>query len=499
MRAALTFLVLATSAVGTHAQQREATPFEFENSCFVTQADLATPGGKRGAYSAERIILDWYVWGGDAVADRWHPHLERFGHECFNRKDKGRCGLSYDKKMFSALTTGIRNQDVGPGGIVYEYFQQKPPTEAIRFAARGVGLCFGADNPALSEIDWGQVNYPFAVCNDRAYMTTVLWRRAAGNEKNIKAMDAPYRESRAWGYVVNGMGLPPEVAESASCLAAPNIMHKALAHTAGVFAEDATRQENRRIAAERFANRPVAERIAGLNGCQIAYSLVFNGINAPEGRVVGRVPDGAISWALDYEKANLADEPCPPMPEVLSTWVQQQPLERFEPVQDPYAAFRARKGPSFGNDTAAWASFARIWMSRYETRQAGFAPIAPSSNPGSWCDAVLYYARSNAMGPALNADNGASAFQTLARLGYGNDAEAGICQFAPVSIFPAAKQAWTAHMNRQQQAAQRAAAPKPVAPTNLPQQNYLWKSAPTTRCYWAGDTKQGQRQVCFTN
>ena len=235
--------------------------------------------------------------------------------------------------------------------------------------------------------------------------------------------------------------------------------------------------------------RTDAERFGGLNGCQIAYSLVFQGINSKQG-TVGKVPDDAIGWALDYEQANLRGKACPPMPQALSDWTQKQPMATFQAEPDPYTSYRSRRGPAFGNTFNDWRGFAEVWMSRYSTQRAS----------NSDCSAVLYYARTNALGPVMNADNGPSAFQTLARLGYTADAEGGICEFVPVSIFSQARNTYYAEEARKREAyAAEMRRRQPVEPATLPRQNYLWKNTPTTRCYWAGDTKHGQKQVCFTN
>lgn len=239
--------------------------------------------------------------------------------------------------------------------------------------------------------------------------------------------------------------------------------------------------------------RTDAERFGGLNGCQIAYSLVFQGINSKQG-TVGKVPDGAIGWALDYEQANLSGKACPPMPQALSDWTQKQPMATFRAEPDPYTSYRSRKGPAFGNTFDDWLGFAEVWMSRYNTQRAA------SGGANSDCSAVLYYARSNALGPVMNADNGPSAFQTLARLGYTPEAESAICEYAPASIIPQARSTYYAEEARKRDAyAAEMRRRQPIQPSTLPRQNYLWKNAPTTRCYWAGDTKQGQKQVCFTN
>ena len=498
--AAFAVFALTTDA---SAQTRQATPIEVQPNCMVKQETIATPGGQKFEYLSERIILDWYTWGGYAAQYAWRPNLSNFGKECFNRKEKGKCGLPYDKTMYKALTDGISNASLLPGGIIYEYFQKPPPAEAINFAAQSIGQCFGSDSPSLEAIGWQRVDYPFGVCAFQSRRVQTSWIGAYKPEK-VKKIRPDHRATRNWSIAIKNMRLSEEDASQLICGAAPSILSAALEDSAASYYEDLEILEERRLAKERFDNRPVEERIAGLNGCQIAYSLVFNGINASES-TVGRVPDAAISWALNYEKANLAGEDCPTMPDVLSEWVQQQPLTKFEPVSDPYTEFRSRKGPSFGKDFASWSTFAKIWMSRYDTRTASTKPINSRRGTGSHCDAVLYYARSNERGTPQNADNGPSAFQTLARLGYSAEASAAMCQYAPSAIFAAAESAWNAKTYKEEQEIQAAARAQAEldarlsASQNSVQGSYLWKNAPTTRCYWSGETKNAQKSVCFTN
>jgi hypothetical protein len=182
------------------------------------------------------------------------------------------------------------------------------------------------------------------------------------------------------------------------------------------------------------------------------------------------------------------------IPQALSNWVQKQPMATFQAEPDPYDSFRARNGAGYRASYQDWLNFTKIWMSRYETQ------IARTERAGGDCDAVLYYARSGALS-AANADNGPSAFATLARLDYTSDAETAMCQFAPVSIFDSARAAYNAEETRKrEQVEMEMRLQNPIKPADLPRQNYLWKNTPTTRCYITGYSQSGLAyESCFTN
>lgn len=493
---AFLWLAIAGAAVA-QAQQQDWSPFEEDPTCLVSRNQFTKPDARNGAASAQGMILQWYVWG-DAFARNLHGQdLHRFV-ECFQSFEGAPdCGLPRNAAVGEVLWGVLNGRKVQPGDAADVYFSNPPPADAIRFAAGGVGRCFGKDSQALTlqELGLVRVDTPMEACMGVIKKIHAPWTNAAPYQIDREFAKRP--EVRAWVTVVGNLVASNAMAPSRqvqACSIAPTslagILGGAVEKTRSDAAQRMSQAEATRL---RLTNRTDAERFAGLNGCQIAYSLVLQGINSRQG-TVGKVPDTAIGWALDYEKANLSGKACPPMPLALSAWTQKQPMATFQASPDPYTAFRAGKGPAFGETLEDWRSFASTWMSRYPTQRV------PSGKAHSDCAAVLYYARSRAMGPVTNADNGPSAFQTLARLGYTAEAETAMCEHVPVSMLARARGAYDAEEARKRDAyAAEMRRQQPVVPSTLPRQNYLWKNAPTTRCYWAGDTKSGQRQVCFTN
>ena len=486
----------AASGAFGQVTQNEWTPWEEDPSCFVSETHFTTPDAKQLRPSAESMILRWYVWGDAFITNVDYRDLYDFS-TCFAYED---CGLPKDPDIGNRLVSVFNSQGrerISADEPLAKYFSQPPPPEAIKFAARGVGRCFGAatENYTLEQLGFSRIDTPADVCLSVAVAINAGGPRSSkwSSQRNMDIQRYP--GVKAWLRAINTL-IQERAAQPSRqvevCTYAPEgvapILTGAAETTRAANQAAQTTAEAERI---RLTNRTDEERFGGLNGCQIAYSLVFQGINSKTG-TVGAVPDEAISWALAYEKANLAGEACPVMPTALSDWVQQQPMATFQAEPDPYASFRMRTGPSFGNDYDDWDFFAKTWMLRYETQPAA------ANRTGSDCDAVLYYARSDRFRPS-NEDNAISAFATLARLSYKSEASRAMCGYAPVSMIPAARDYYDREVARQREAYEAEMRSRRPAVPAQPQQNYLWKSAPTTRCYWSGDSKYGQKNVCFTN
>tara|TARA_B100001179_G_scaffold232589_1_gene226128 strand:+ start:997 stop:2076 length:1080 start_codon:yes stop_codon:yes gene_type:complete len=74
--------------------------------------------------------------------------------------------------------------------------------------------------------------------------------------------------------------------------------------------------------------------------CKAKYQDIFDRIGTKDPNV-RRVSDAEISWALDYEKAVNAGEPCPPMPAAVRATAPQaavapRPAAQVQPRQDPF-------------------------------------------------------------------------------------------------------------------------------------------------------------------
>ena len=484
-------------AATAEVAQRDWTPWEEDPTCLVSENYFTTPDARNRMTTAQGMILQWYVWGDAFFSNVNRSDLQEFS-ECFMQFDGAPdCGLPKNSAVKEIIVGRQNGKAFVPGDAADIYFSAPPPPEAIKFAARGVGRCFGKDSEgfSLEELGLVRVDTPVDACNETSLKIQSPFRQAPPYEIDNGFAQIP--AVAAWGRIVSNLIGYNSVAPSKPvevCSVAPTQLAEILGWMAidvkALADKAAAEAEAERI---RLTNRTDEERFGSLNGCQIAYSLVYQGINARD-KTVGIVPDEAIGWALNYEDANLNGKACPVMPPVLSDWVQEQPMATFQAEPDPYTSFRTRNGAGYQASYQDWLNFAKIWMSRYDTR------IASTDRAGGDCDAVLYYARSNAFS-ADNADNGPSAFATLVRLDYGAEAETAMCQFAPVSIFERARAAYNAEETRKREQAEKdMRLQNPVKPADLPRQNYLWKNTPTTRCYITGYSQSGlANESCFTN
>lgn len=494
--AAFCFFFIAGAATA-EVSQREWTPWEEDPTCLVSENYFTTPDAKNRMATAQGMILQWYVWGDAFFSNVSRSDLQAFS-ECFMEfAGAPDCGLPKNSAIKDIIVGLQRGREFVPGDVAHIYFSAPPPPEAIKFAARGVGRCFGNDSEgfSLEELGLVRVDTPVEACNETSLKIQSPFMQVPPYEIDRGFAQIP--AVAAWSRIVSNLIGYKAVAPSKPvevCSVAPkqlaDILGGMAVHTKVIADKAAAESEAERV---RLTNRTDEERFGGLNGCQIAYSLVYQGINARE-KTVGIVPDEALGWAFDYEDANLNGKACPVIPQGLSDWVQKQPMATFQAEPDPYTSFRARNGAGYRASYEDWLNFAKIWMSRYDTQ------IARTDRAGGDCDAVLYYARSDVFS-AANEDNGPSAFATLVRLDYGADAETAMCQFAPVSIFESARAAYNAEETRKREQVEREMRlQNPINPANLPRQNYLWKNTPSTRCYVTGYSQSGlANQSCFTN
>ncbi len=424
-------------------------------------------------FTRSGIILTWYIHGATPFPDANPDAVLPFA-DCFDVSIPIDCGIPKNAAMTTTLRGPDGPQALQPGGALYNYFEAAPPPPAaIAYAGQNIGTCFGDDNIYVDLYrSFDQGEFDVEVC--RRLSDRMLEHLDAEG----MSLNPEFLRQIEWGIMFGQTWF-----ESDTCPFYPK------------YGGDLVKKYRAEIAAERTKAARDA-KFAGLNGCQIAYGYVFHGINATSG-ITRRVPDGAISWALDYEQANLDNEDCPVMPQVLSEWVMEQPLEIFQPAPDPYTALRRRTRPVFGNDHAAWTYFAKAWMERYELVDAS-----------KQCQDVKDYVFGT-NGNNLSPNSAEAAFRRLMYLAEKAPerrvATPAICAFTPDYVWPKVQQYHAAQVAdraaaerqrkineaRTQQSIDRWAPP--------PQQNYLWTNAPTTRCYRAGDTKYGSRQVCFTN
>ncbi|MAP94911.1 MAG: hypothetical protein CMK07_08170 [Ponticaulis sp.] len=308
---------------------------------------LLRDGRAYGNEAITKATMNWYYAGPDSL---WRDDYSRetLGDCLYD----GSCGLKKNRRLANQIekksTYEWSNKEVDR---FYDYFDQEPPASIINLATDGIGRCFGAHpgQRSMAEAGFVQADLSPEACefiedNPNRF-------QASGFSAFFRFYD-PEKSCGA------GTWVPARVAEKL-----PELMGDAY---------EALRLEAE--AAERFANRSVEVRTQGLNGCQIAYGLIMGGINNSS---VSRIPDEGITWALQYEKARIQDETCPLMPVELSNWVQAQPLETFEPAQDPFEFYRTNMPAKTAYDS--WPNYVRTVMKHYESPTNPHEPVPESA------------------------------------------------------------------------------------------------------------------------
>lgn len=328
----------------------------------------------------------------------------------------------------------------------------------------------------MDELDLVRVEYPTRFCQD-----LIRNRSLSRSGLSPKERDQLDGWIKTYAQFSNTLARQNMTADPDQCLVVPRAI---VGQLEARKAEEMKQKMAEIVEIMRHSRRSVEERIAGLNGCQIAYTLIYTGLNNSSGE---RVPDEGVSWALQYEKANLNNLECPDMPTNLSAWVQRQPLETFEVAPDPYTVFRNTARPPTNMDWG-WENYTRTWMSRYNTVDAS-----------QECDAIRYYIGIGYIGDRRRrseADTPLNAFYDLFQVRGDERAKRIKCKVTPSSILPDVRAEWA---ERAKQIAINSAppAPEPPNPFKRPDsgmKNYLWPRVPTTRCY-----RSGGRETCFTN
>ncbi|MBY9066864.1 hypothetical protein K1X12_08125 [Hyphomonas sp. WL0036] len=336
--------IAAAGAAGAQPKTFEPTP-----DCMIAADYVAprfshsVPGmlWRDGDFTIEGAILSWYLGGPQAIFEADDFNLVLWD-DCFDPKSKVTCpGIRKDKAIAKAFNRPYGKLTKGDRKAIEAYFSAPPPDAAIRFAAQGIGRCFGSHPAQGTMEELGLRRGPFegALCGAAI----------------MNAPDLPGAPTfSGWDYAQDEHNANRAYGEGGRCTFIPEYaIAAAEARMAELTADTAARE-----------SRTVEQRIAGLNGCQIAYGLVSMGLGGQRGGV-SRVPDEGIDWALKYEQSVIDNEVCPIMPKPLSDWVQAQPLEKFEAAEDPFTGFMRRKP---GTSTYAdWAYYIGRVAAHYET------------------------------------------------------------------------------------------------------------------------------------
>ncbi|WP_370335951.1 hypothetical protein [Parvularcula marina] len=530
----LSYSALA-AAFATTAQaqtvQRDWTPYEQTKQCMISE-NFFNPVTRRDGStfwhipddSAATTILKWHISGDQFLNEVHFTRRERFA-ACFNGARE--CGLPINNDIAWELD----QLDLPGNGVSTAYFKNPPPKSAVRYAMATVGDCFGAagEGVYLDELGLTEASLPVDICYRAGQ--TMFFSGERYRDEAPAMTDAQITKYGEWGalayYLINQVQNKPdnpEVCGVAPVELMPSFMsfyddngyallegpeyiaaQEAEAKAAAKAAAEKQARENaylRESKRKRLLARNDYERFGTLDGCQIAYSYIFGGINRDKmSFIVDPVPDSAIGWALKFEQTQAAAQDCPAMPQELGDWMAKQDPKLFE-AYGAEEEFRNTK-PNIWNENE-WKAFVERWMWRDQT-------FAESYAQGGNCQAAIWYSRNIAHD--WNSFNQAELdFVGLARVfeRWGAPDRA-LCAAIPPDVLPLARKTWERQYNqvmrekaRQQaewdEANRREAARR--AEINAAYDELLnWKppysKQTEMRCYNVEETKYGTRQRCF--
>ncbi|WP_340692674.1 hypothetical protein [Hyphomonas sp.] len=427
-------------------------------------------------YSHPLFIWYWYAYGFSEVREfpNWVNQQDRFA-ECFEGKSKGKCGFKPNGSIRKALAKNRTDGfDKKP---LKNLFQESPPPEAIAYAMKSLGTCFG-DAPALPTLDQlGLVSGEFDMGACMQLATRITYD-SENLSRELAAHDG-------WGIALFEYMTKPGVSSPGkACRVVPK---------AGLPSIDAI-LESRKQEQVAYDNRTIAQRVAGLDAFDITYSLVYRTISHDHA-ATRPLPEGAYEWAVDYG-AKVADGyPEPAIPDAVQQWAVEQPLDSFEAVEDPFAS-RKRVHPSEITQS--------VWARRVRSQLDKAAPNEERIAVQEGCSILWGYAWGDVQfGKRSPQTTGEAEYYRLLTQTPDKWSQT-MCNETPVGIFYAAK----ARYEKEQYEA--SLPPKPSEwdeinrrlseYANKPRENKAPYKPPTTRCYVTGQTESGLgREVCFTN
>lgn len=514
------------------ANDKTWTPYQQNSLCLLPEnffdhsgnASLALPYHSDGA-----MILAWYIYKKQFVNNLHYLDFEKFV-DCFNgEKD---CGLP--KNFTIAQEFKAKKRVFAHDTETFKYFQSPPPESAIRFAMSEVGDCFGdvAENIRFEDVGITQLMLPMEICTLAG--SSLRWGKPSRG-KGPDMTDEQIKMYQDWGRNVynltnNRKYSPtprPEVCELVPAELSSSFKDYYDSQGYALKETDAYKQEQQRIAKEtaekaaKYEARELAsirerrrktllarnekERFGTLDGCQIAYSYVINGVNRSKYSFIeGHIPEDAISWAIKAGNANKNAQACPPMPETLSRWVEAQDTKLFEAYG---ADIEFRESQPFTMRDEELQRFAQKWMWR------NFTLSETNYGEGSNCLAIVWFAQNGAwewdeMTPAQQD------FYVLARkFKEWNAPGKNLCKVLPPESLDVSRSAWQSFHNRKmrekaRQHAEWSEANMRKAARRAEIDSYYdelfnWKppyqKQTTLRCYDIENTKYGTRQHCFNN
>lgn len=466
-------LLLFSSAF---AQQRSS----LDSPTCMMWSEAPLYGSLLDRYSHELFIWYWYSHGFSEARKKpyWVSAQDEFA-ECFDRKANGKCGFKPSSSIKKAL------EKPRPGGFdkkpLKDLFQESPPPEAVEFAMRSLGTCFGdsPDLPTLEELDLVSGDFEMKACKSLASRTTY----------NLSSLPPEMASHSSWGYAFDkymskiGKGAP----RKPTCGVIPK---------AGLpYYESIIEQDKKNKTA--YENRTIAQRIAGLDAFDIAFSLISR-TKSGEYSPTRPLPTGALEWVKDYvEKVENANAQ-PSIPESVQQWAIEQPLDTFDKVEDPFAA-RRRLRPYEISDYV-WSKYVRLRLDKIAPNEARITATDGCSILWGIVWGDMNFGRRSARSP------GEREFYRLVRETPDKWAWT-VCNEMPANIFYDAKATYQKRLDEEAYAAANRPAPTiwdELAKAADQRRSQPSVSAPykaqTTRCYDTGQTESGlTNRICFTN
>lgn len=484
MRLAIALLIALSLPQAVLAQSR---PSLASPTCMMwDEAPLNDVLAQDDAYTHELFIWFWHTYGFAEVSQmtEWVSQQDRFA-ECFDRKSNTKCGFKSSSSIKKALEKNSAAELTKKP--LKDLFVDGPPPEAIAFATKSLGTCFGdqLSLPTLEQVGLVAGEYETLACMDLA---TELIRRP-------EKLSSDLADYRAWGIALQKYMIKPGLYDlGKACRIVPGSGMPII----NAYMAELDSREREQVA---YDNRSVATRVAGLDAMQIAYSLVYR-TTSGEHVPTRPLPQGAINWMTDYARKVGDGYPEPAVPQSLIDWALEQPLTQFERVEDPFEArYRLREAELT----------AEIWARHVASRLDKLAPGTPRVRMNEGCNILMNIVRNDIQfGKRKPQTKGEAEYYRL--VSQSRPAWAPImCSEVPPTIFEDAKARYEARQREEAEKANRAAAPQ--APNewdeilkglndyaNRPSSNSGPYQPPTTRCYTTGYTESGlANRVCFEN
>lgn len=466
-------LLLASLVFIETAQAQNKTSLDSPTCMMSSEAPLY--GRLLEEYSHPLFIWYWHAYGFSEVRQfpNWVNQQDMFA-ECFDGKSKGKCGFKPNGSIKKALAKNRTDGfDKKP---LQSLFTESPPPEAVKYAMKSLGTCFGdaPSLPTLDELDLVGGEFDMEACAELA--TTITY------SNNLSSELVPHE---GWGKgLFEYITKPGQSAPLKSCRVVPK---------AGLPIVEAALERKQR-AQLAYDNRTIAQRIAGLDAFGITYSLVYRTVSG-EHQPTRPLPAGGFEWVVDYAKKVADGGSEPPIPEAVAQWAVDQPLDKFEAVEDPFSE-RKRLRP--------YEISEYIWSLRVKNRMDKIAPNEQRISVREGCSILWGYVWGDInFGKRSPQTPGEVEFYSLVQQTPDKMAWT-ICEETPAGIFQSAQ----ARYEREQREA--ALPPKPnewdeinrrlAEYANTPRASNPPSKPPTTRCYITGQTESGLgREACFTN